>query len=193
MIFSVVHALLWAAALGAVLGSAWTDLRDRIIPNELVGLVAACGLGLTLVLRPEQAWIGVLAAIALIVLLGVAAHFGMIGGGDVKLIAAASLLFPPDQIGQLLVFIAVAGGLLGCGYLLARYTLRRGRLQRTPSTGAAAGAGASVVERRGWFSMECSRIAAGGPMPYALAILGGVAGTIAGELPQCLHAGYCSL
>jgi prepilin peptidase CpaA len=191
MIFSVVHALLWAAALGAVLGSAWTDLRDRIIPNELAGLVAACGLGLTILLRPEQAWIGLLAAIALIVLLGVAAHFGMIGGGDVKLIGAASLLFPPDRIGQLLVFIAVAGGLLGCGYLLARCTLRRGGLLRTPSTGAAAGA--SVVERRGWFSVECSRIAAGGPMPYALAILGGVAGTIAGELPQCLHAGYCSL
>ncbi len=190
MILHVLHAVLWAAALSALVASAWTDLKDRIIPNELAGLVAISGIGLSLVLRPEQTWISLLAAFAVLIAMGVIAHYGMMGGGDVKLIGASALLVPPTHLGQLLVFIALAGGLLSCGYLAARYAVARGDVREAgPSAGASLDGG---QHRQGWLSIERGRIAAGGPMPYALAIVAGVAATIAGELPQCLFASFCS-
>jgi prepilin peptidase CpaA len=186
MLHQMLHLALWSVALVTLVASAWTDLRDRIIPNEFAGLTAACGIGLSLTLRPDETWIGMLVAVLALVGLGVIAHYGAIGGGDVKLISAATLLVPPAHIGQLIAFIALSGGLLSCAYLLARTTLRRSRAV------AMLAEGDDGREAGGWFSNECARIATGGPMPYALAILGGVAGTIAGELPQCLSASFCS-
>lgn len=191
MILHVFHAVLWATALAALLASAWTDLKIRIIPNELAGLVAICGLCLGLIFRPEQIWISLPAALLVLFGLGVLAHYNLMGGGDVKLISAATLLVPPAHIGQLLLFIALSGGLLSCAYIFARHALKRSG--SAASSGSDAEAGGSSDDGEGWFSHECARIAAGGPMPYALAILGGVAATIAGELPQCLLANSCSL
>ena len=188
MIFQTLQALLWAAALTALLASAWTDLRDRIIPDELVGVVAASGLCLGLMLAPGQIWLSLIIAVLVLFGLGVLAHFGLIGGGDVKLISATTLLVPPSQVWQLMVFIALAGGLLSCVYLFLRCALRAGPLGKLPSSAEAAETGPAM---RGSFSNECARIAEGGPLPYALAILGGVAGTLAGELPRCLSANFC--
>jgi prepilin peptidase CpaA len=186
MLAPLLHAALWAVALIALAASAWTDLKHRIIPDELVGLTAASGLGLSLALRPDDTWIGMLAAALILFGLGTLAHCGLIGGGDVKLISAATLLVPPGHIGALLLLIALSGGFLSGAYLVARAMLRRSH------AGGPTPGDDDALEAGGWFSNECARIAAGGPMPYALAILGGVAGTIAGELPQCLSAGFCS-
>lgn len=189
MIADGLYLLLWLVALIALMASVWTDLKDRIIPNEIVGLVMVCGLGLTLLLRPEQIGIGLLSAAALLIGLGVLAHLAVMGGGDVKLITAASLLFPPAYIGQMLVSIALAGGLLSCIYIAARRSIVSGaRRQRSSSDIELSQTG--LVPR--WVSVERERIAAGGPMPYALAISGGVVSLIAGELSQCLPANFCS-
>jgi hypothetical protein len=83
----------------------------------------------------------------------------------------------------------VAGGVLGCVYLISHHALRsRAVAQPLPS----AGDGERDRKAAGWFSNEYARIAAGGPMPYALAIVSGVAAIIAGELSQCLPALFCS-
>jgi prepilin peptidase CpaA len=194
MTFTILHVLFWAAGLTALLASAWTDLKDRIIPNELAGAVAISGLALCLMARPGQAWISVTAAIAVLFGLGVLAHFNLIGGGDVKLISATTLLVPPAAIGQLLLAIVLAGGAVSCVYLVARLALRNPRSGRMPASADAAGDPGALSEgARGWFSAECTRIASGGPMPYGLAILGGVAGYVARELPQCISATPCSL
>ena len=179
MIVHSLQAALWAIALAAILASAYTDLKDRIIPNELACLVAASGIALGLLTRPGQMPLSLLAAIALLFALGALAHFHMIGGGDVKLISAAALLVPPADIGKLLVFIALAGGVLSCAYLLARRALKGG------------GLGAMTENSQDWLSREGARIAAGGPMPYAVAILGGLATLIAREVPRCLSANFC--
>jgi prepilin peptidase CpaA len=178
----IIHSLqmaLWAIALTALLASAYNDLKDRIIPNELVCLVAASGIALGLLLRPGQIHISLLAAICLLFALGVLAHFYLMGGGDVKLISATALVVPPADIGRLLVFIALAGGLLSCAYLLAHRTLKRGRPGGLDQGG------------HGWLSREGARIASGDSVPYGVAILGGLAGMIAGEIPRCLSAGFC--
>jgi prepilin peptidase CpaA len=185
MILPGLHALSWAVCLTALLASVWADLKDRIIPNEYVGVVAASGISITLLFRPEQAPYSLLAAALVLFGLGLLSHFNLMGGGDVKLISATVLMVPPGDAGRLLITIALAGGLLSCIYLAARLALR-GR--SVPKSSAAVEAGRNSG---GWFSNECARVAGGGPMPYALAILGGVAGYIAGELVRCLSVGSC--
>jgi prepilin peptidase CpaA len=179
MVIHGLQAAFWAVALTAVMASAYTDLRDRVIPNELAGLVAATGIALGLLMRPGQIHISLLAAICLLFALGALAHFHLMGGGDVKLISATALLVPPADIGKLLVFIALAGGVVSCAYLLARRALNGGRFH------------ASDAEHQGWLSREGARIASGGPVPYAVAIFGGLAAIMAGEIPQCLSGKYC--
>jgi prepilin peptidase CpaA len=191
MLFHVFHAALWVLALTALLTSAWMDLKDRIIPNDLVILVGGSGLGLSLMLRPEQIWISLLGAVLVLVALGVLAHYGMMGGGDVKLISATTLLVPPEHIGELMVLIALTGGLLSGVYLVARLALRRSRPGRAAVSTETAGGHGRIPDSR--FSDEYFRVAAGQPMPYALAILGGVVVFIARELLQCLSANFCSL
>jgi prepilin peptidase CpaA len=159
-----VSAALWSVCLAGLLGAAATDLRSRRIPNRIVLLVLTAGLVLQLLRGWPAAGIGLAAALAVFVALAVLAHYGFMGEGDVKLIAVMTLLVPPHGIAPLLLAIALAGGVLSCVYLALRHGLRR----RTPQTEATSAT--SIVRlMRG----EAARIAAGEPMPYALAILGG--------------------
>jgi prepilin peptidase CpaA len=212
MSLHLLHALLWMIAFAAIAASSWRDLKERIIPNEMVVIVAVTGIGLSLMLRPGQTGISLAAAVLVLFALGLLSHFNLMGGGDVKLISAVTLLVPPERIGGLIVAIALAGGVLAIVYLVAHRALRhnsgarclsdrakkagtrclsdRANKAGAPLTAAKAGA---HHDRVGWLSNECTRIANGGPMPYAFAILGGVAIYIATELPRCLSASFCSL
>jgi prepilin peptidase CpaA len=188
MSVSLIQALPWTASLLALAGSAAADLRARIVPNEFAIFIALCGLAMALRPGAGQLWIAVLAAICVFSALGVLAHYNAIGGGDVKLIAATSLLVPPGHIPLLLVEIALAGGMLACLYLAGGLLLRRQpALYRRP-TGTA-----QPSAFRKWLRREGSRIARGYPMPYALAVLGGVTIHLIRELPPCFSATSCSL
>lgn len=103
-------------ALSALLiAAAITDLRARIISNRLNIAIAAlaplwwiaCGLDL---------WPGVAVQLLVcgVVFLLFAALFsmGMMGGGDVKLLAALALWFPWQAVISLLVLMAWLGGLV---------------------------------------------------------------------------------
>ncbi len=183
------HALFWAISLVALCMSAATDLKERIVPNEFVGVIAACGLAIGLMLRPGEIWISVLAAIAVLVGFGVLAHFDVIGGGDVKLISAVTLLVPPERIGVLVAAITLAGGVLGCVYLVVRR-----RMESPAAPQADCPRGDPHTSRFGrLLREERARILAGEPMPYALAVFGGVVSYIARELPQCFSAISCSV
>ena len=103
-------------ALGALLiAAAITDLRARIISNRLNFVIAAlaplwwiaCGLNLW----PD---VGVQLLVGGIVFILFAALFsmGMMGGGDVKLLAALALWFPWQAVISLLVLMALLGGLV---------------------------------------------------------------------------------
>ncbi len=183
----LVQVIALGAGLAALTGSAVTDLKARIIPNEFVVLIAFCGLALSLS-RGGHVLASLLAAIATFIALGVLAHYDVIGGGDVKLISAATLLVPADGVGMLLLQIALAGGVLSCLYLAAGLLLRRchGLRQCICKTGRGSRSGR-------WRRLEGTRVARGYPMPYAVAILGGVTVHIMRELPKCLSAISCSL
>ena len=121
--------LLFAASL---LCAAASDLRSRRIPDAFSlaivvafgGLVAAGSLGVG-----AAAW-HVLAAV--LVFAGGAGLFaaGMIGGGDVKLMAASTLWIGWSDTLRFLLLVALLGGVLAAAALVARRALRDGRLRQ---------------------------------------------------------------
>jgi len=104
----------------ALLVAATRDVLHRVIPDLCVLVIAIAGLAMRL-----DDGFGVLAASLGIAVLLFAAmvslfHLGALGGGDVKLLAAASLLSPPAAVPGQLMLIAFAGGILAVGWIVRR-------------------------------------------------------------------------
>jgi prepilin peptidase CpaA len=173
-----------------------TDLASRIIPNRLVLLVLCAGIALRLLSGPGSLWLGVLGPVAVLMTMALLASRDLVGWGDAKLIAAVSVAVPADRLPTLLLAIALAGGLLSCLYLASRYLLRRAPgpayalpgpvASSLPARGADEGSRVSLLPSPTWLSAiprvaarERARILAGEPMPYAVAIAGGVLYTLA--------------
>ena len=107
--------LLSALLVLLLLRAAATDLRARIIPNGLNLLIA--------LLAPVWWWanglplypavpIQIGLAIVVFVIFAAFFAFGMMGGGDVKLLGALALWMPWPTMMSLLVIMALAGGLV---------------------------------------------------------------------------------
>jgi len=107
------YGLLGALAIALVV-AAFTDMRRRQIDNWLNGAIAlaaplywwACGMGLA-----QMGWQLALALGSFIVLAALFALRAM-GGGDVKLISALALWIKPALFMNLLMVMALAGGVL---------------------------------------------------------------------------------
>jgi prepilin peptidase CpaA len=168
-------AVLWGVGLIDLAAAATIDFRKRIIPNRLVLVMAGIGLALRLAAAAENILLSLLGAGAVLLCLGALARHQIVGGGDAKLIAAVTLLVSPAGIPRLLFAISLAGGLLGCLYLCARLFLNR--------VSPAGGSGKDPGHAKSWLSREMRRVAAGEPMPYALAVLGGVVWSLAWGAP----------
>jgi prepilin peptidase CpaA len=180
--------ILWAISLSALLWGACTDWRLRIIPDRVSLIVAASGLTIAYILRRDDIYASLTAFVLVFTGLVVLGYFDFVGGGDVKLISAVTLLVPSADVVMLILEIALAGGLLSCAYLFARHRLKR-ELE-FPSS-------ALRPARLPWLTashsiqLEAARINAGEPMPYAFAILGGVIFYGAREFYQCPSAVCC--
>ncbi|HWI86214.1 MAG TPA: prepilin peptidase [Sphingomonas sp.] len=116
------YAILMLSLLAALLvTAAVTDIRERIISNRLNALIAilaipwwfAAGLsGADILLQ------FLLAAAVLIIFAGCFA-LGMMGGGDVKLLAALGLWLPVGKMLLMLEWMALGGGILTLGMVIA--------------------------------------------------------------------------
>jgi Flp pilus assembly protein protease CpaA len=93
--------------------AAITDIRERRIPNKLTGALAALYPVYVLVSPTPVAWLAALglAAAVFVVGLGLFAR-ELIGGGDVKLLAALSLWAGPEQFVWFMLVTTLAGGAL---------------------------------------------------------------------------------
>ena len=136
------------------------DIATRTVPNGIPLALAAIGIA-------DSALQGrlVLGLIAGVLVFGFAFlcwRMRWIGGADVKLLGAAALLVPPTSVASLVLATAVAGGLLGLVYLLAR------RLIAAP-TSRGTGARDVGLLARVWRA-ERWRLHRGCPLPYACAI-----------------------
>ncbi|MDR7153593.1 prepilin peptidase CpaA [Sphingobium xenophagum] len=103
-------------ALGALLiAAAITDLRARIISNRLNLAIAALA-PLWWIASGLDPWpdvaVQLLVGAAVFLLFAALFSVGMMGGGDVKLLAALALWFPWQAVISLLVLMALLGGLV---------------------------------------------------------------------------------
>jgi prepilin peptidase CpaA len=162
--------VLWFIAIVALLVASVHDVRDRLIPNTLVLIVLGVAIGTRIGGGVAAAGLSLLATAIVAALAYFLADRDYIGWGDAKMIAATSLLVPPPIVAPLIFDIVIAGGLLGCLYVLARICLRPGS-----SVSLATGKSRPGDSKFGRFvQAEMARIAAHEPMPYGVAILGGV-------------------
>jgi len=114
--------------LGLILAvAAWTDLKDRVVPNWLT--LPAMGLGLVLGIY-YQGWAGLggaglgLLTGGLIFLLPF--FLGAMGGGDVKLLAAVGALGGPFFVLKTALYACLLGGVLALGIMLISSRSPRG-------------------------------------------------------------------
>lgn len=118
---ALLSSLVFALILAAI-----TDIHSRKITNRLNASIAlgaplfwyASGLSLLQI----SLYLGV--AILALIVLSILFAFRMMGGGDVKLLAALALWIPPLWFGKLLIFMALIGGILTLACLFW-HTMRR--------------------------------------------------------------------
>lgn len=161
-------ALLAIPAAGLLVYAAAHDVAVRTVPNWLPAallLIGLCARALDGTLLSGLA----VAAVAFALLFAIWAA-GAMGGGDVKLWAAAVLLIRPGWQPQLSFFVDVvlAGGLLAVVYLGLSLVVPRPRGVHRGS------------RLRRFLRVEQWRIGRRGPLPYACAI---AAGAIAALFP----------
>ena len=162
-------AIAWLALPVLVL-AAVRDVAVRQIPNRMAGAVALVGLLRQVAAGGMILPLGVLAAGAVFLLASLLWLRGLMGGGDVKLLAAAALLVPASQVPVLVLAVALAGGLLSLLHILARALLPRRFLGPAPS-----GSLRRILRCEAW------RIGRGAPLPYGVAIASGAAFIVTGS------------
>jgi prepilin peptidase CpaA len=169
-VFSCIMVMLTSIlTLTLLVVTAFIDVATRTIPDCISVALLATGLIVGI-----ETGIGTLAsslAVSFLVFAALAViHFrGMLGGGDVKLMAATSVQFPPEGIWRLFVATSLAGGLL----VLLHLALRR-------LPGPARCPPGSYWPRRVW-TIERWRVRRRGSLPYGVAIAcGGIWTILAG-------------
>ena len=140
-------ALLSAGLLAAAVG----DWRTRTIPNWLNAAIAlgaipfwwASGLSLW----PDVAMqVGV--ALGVLFVFFLAFQMGQMGGGDVKMLFAIALWLPPMAVFQLIVIMAIAGGVLTVAMLIPHRLLKSTENPEIPYGIAIAFAGLWLIGER---------------------------------------------
>lgn len=128
-----------AVALFAL--AAFTDIRERRIPNWLCGALALLGVArMAVALAGGVALLGlgldVATAAALFALGALGFRFGLVGGGDVKLLSAGALWLGAAATGHFLMATVLAGGLLAvlfvAGRMVKPVSWRRGAAPSLP-------------------------------------------------------------
>lgn len=127
----IIRSGLLVALVALLVAAAMTDLRSRIISNRLNSIIAALApvwwLANGLPLWPDMA-LQLLGGAVVFGLFAALFAFGLMGGGDVKLLGALALWFPWTMVAQLLVLMAVLGGLVTLATVLHhRMTKRLGQ------------------------------------------------------------------
>ena len=118
-IFGIILAVL-------LLMAAWTDIRSRTISNEINAAIALFSIAFWWVVG-EPLWpdVALRVGIALLIFVAFALLFllRMMGGGDVKMIAALALWLPLQALMPMLSVMALTGGVIAV-FLLVRHRWR---------------------------------------------------------------------
>lgn len=137
------------------------DIATRLIPDGISIAIVVAGIGTRLLDGWQAAGASLLVGMGLFAALLFLAARGLLGGGDVKLIAATATGLPPFETWNFIVATVLSGGVLAVGYLAARRVTPPLRLDT----------GAPFLRRV--LVVEAWRIRRRGPIPYAVAIAAG--------------------
>ncbi len=146
--------------------AAMLDLAFRKIPNWLPMALAIDGLVLRALFGELLG--GIAAGTVVFVLCALLWRRGLLGGGDVKLLAAAATVVHAPFAASFVLSVSLAGGLLAVVYVVLRYIVPR-QMRARPAT---------LVARIA--RIEQRRIGQCRSLPYACAIAAGAFFTLAG-------------
>jgi prepilin peptidase CpaA len=146
-------------SIGLLAAAGLHDSMTRTIPNWIPASLVVTGTILRL--RQGNAIQGLCVAALLLTILGMLWLRGFVGGGDMKLIPAVSLALPPSDVPNLILYVAIAGGVLALMYLALSFLVRR------PDPGPRDRFFARVIKAEAW------RMHRRGSLPYAVAIAAG--------------------
>lgn len=153
---TIVYGLVTGLAI-ALLVAAFTDIRRRQIDNWLNAAVAlsapAFWWAMGWHLWPDVAMQLGVALATFAVLAGLFA-LRMMGGGDVKLLAALALWLPARPFLELLLIMALAGGVLTVAMGMWHIARRRKDRLKIPYGVAIAGAGLWVLSTTDWAAFQ---------------------------------------
>ena len=132
---------------GLLVTAAVTDIRARIISNRLNAAIAILAVPwwFAIHLSGYEILFQLGLAAALLVLFAIFFAMGMMGGGDVKLLAALGLWLPLTKMLILLEWMALGGGVLTLGMLIAHRMRKAPGKPEIPYGVAIVGAGLLVV------------------------------------------------
>ena len=156
---SLISSGLLIASSGVLLAAAAHDMVARTVPNWMAAMIAV--LGAASQVLHGRAVTGLVAALIVFLAAAFCWGRGWLGGGDVKLLGAVSLVVPPSDVARFIVAVTLTGAVLALGYLGAR------RVTTAPATPRPARLIARAIRAERW------RIRRGGPLPYACAIAAG--------------------
>ncbi|WP_428487443.1 A24 family peptidase [Rhodopila sp.] len=148
--------LLISLAAVALVFAALHDIAFRTVPNWVSAVLAADGLMLGSL--NEHLWADLACGFAVFALATICWWRGWLGGGDVKLLGATTILVPPTLVPGYIAAVALAGGGLAVIYLLLERVIPNPRRHHP----------APLLWRV--FVVECRRIHRRASLPYATAI-----------------------
>jgi prepilin peptidase CpaA len=159
---SPVTSAVWLMAavvqIGSLLVAAVSDLSRRIIPDCACLALGIAGATARLTVSPLALAASIGLGLSIFLLLALLHSPGILGGGDIKLLAAATLSLSFPGVVRLLAVTALAGGVLALLHLALRRLPHPARLP----------AGSSWPRRL--CAVERWRIRRGAPLPYGIAI-----------------------
>ena len=168
MITSTVAPLIAVVAL-LFLFAAFHDIATRTVPNWTSLAILACGVALQFISGHLVGALLIGTLVFTICVLLWAAR--LLGGADVKLLAAAAVAVPPAAAGTLIISVALAGGLVAIVYLSLSHLIAR------PAPGHRRTVLHRILKAEAW------RIHRRAPLPYVTAIAAGVVFTLYPGLP----------
>lgn len=123
-----------AACSATLVYAAYSDMRRLEVANSVSIVLALLFLPAALVFGLAMTDIGLHLAVGLVVLLAgfMLFSFGLTGGADAKLLAAAALWVGPGGLAHLLIFMALIGGALAVVILIVRAAAKSSAAARLP-------------------------------------------------------------
>ena len=143
LLVAILAALLIVVAVG--------DVRARLIPNWLnlaIALTAIPFWWLSGYALWPQIAIQIVLAVGIFLFFATLFRFGMMGGGDVKLLAALALWLPLASMVKLLVIMSIAGGVLALAMLARKWRSNTEEKTEVPYGVAIAFAGMWLIGER---------------------------------------------